>query len=88
MVGWGGNNGSTLTASIIANRDSLKWRTKEGMQESNYYGSIFHASTTKIGIDSEGEDVFFPLKDLVPLCDPNQLGKILKKYILKIFLQF
>jgi myo-inositol-1-phosphate synthase len=74
LVGWGGNNGSTLTASVIANRDSLTWKTKEGTQTSNYYGSMLLASTTKIGIDSQGEDVFFPLKDLVPMCDPNQLG--------------
>ncbi|KAJ9066867.1 Myo-inositol-1-phosphate synthase [Entomophthora muscae] len=30
MVGWGGNNGSTLTASILANRREVKWMTKEG----------------------------------------------------------
>ena len=74
LVGWGGNNGSTLTASIIANRDSLTWRTKNGIQKSNYFGSIILASTTKIGLDSQGEDVFIPLRDLVPMCNPNDLG--------------
>jgi len=28
LVGWGGNNGSTLTAGIMANRQNLSWRTK------------------------------------------------------------
>ena len=74
LVGWGGNNGSTLTASIIANRDSIKWQTKHGVQTSNYYGSIMLASTTKIGIDSNGEDVFIPLSELLPMCEPNNLG--------------
>lgn len=73
LVGWGGNNGSTLTAGIIANRDSLKWETKFGTQTSNYYGSVILASTTKIGIDANGEDVFVPIKDLLPFCNPNDL---------------
>ena len=28
VIGWGGNNGSTLTAGIIANRDNVTWKTK------------------------------------------------------------
>lgn len=32
LVGWGGNNGSTLTASVLANKKKLEWRTKEGVQ--------------------------------------------------------
>ena len=34
LVGWGGNNGSTLTASVLANKMKLEWRTKEGVQVS------------------------------------------------------
>ena len=34
MVGWGGNNGSTLTGTILANRLRLHWRTKTGIQVS------------------------------------------------------
>ena len=30
LVGWGGNNGSTLTGSLIANRFGMRWRTKDG----------------------------------------------------------
>jgi myo-inositol-1-phosphate synthase len=31
LVGLGGNNGSTVAAGIIANRDNITWDTKEGM---------------------------------------------------------
>lgn len=34
LVGWGGNNGSTLTASVLANKKNLQWRTKEGVMVS------------------------------------------------------
>ena len=27
LIGWGGNNGSTLTAGLIANRENMKWET-------------------------------------------------------------
>ena len=30
IVGWGGNNGTTLTAALLANRKELTWETKEG----------------------------------------------------------
>jgi len=30
LVGWGGNNGSTVTATILANRLNLSWKTKHG----------------------------------------------------------
>lgn len=28
LVGWGGNNGTTVTAGVIANREGICWRTK------------------------------------------------------------
>ncbi|CAF0729936.1 unnamed protein product [Brachionus calyciflorus] len=73
LVGWGGNNGSTLTASIIANKNKLSWRTKRGIQQANYFGSLFLASTTKIGVDENGEEVYVPLNSLLPMVDPNDL---------------
>lgn len=30
LVGWGGNNGSTVTAAILANKLNLTWKTKHG----------------------------------------------------------
>ncbi|KNC96548.1 uncharacterized protein SPPG_08136 [Spizellomyces punctatus DAOM BR117] len=73
MVGWGGNNGSTLTASIIANRRNIHWRTKEGVQAPNYYGSVTQASTLKLGTDEKGQDVFIPFSDILPMVHPNDL---------------
>ncbi|KAJ3040715.1 Myo-inositol-1-phosphate synthase [Rhizophlyctis rosea] len=71
MVGWGGNNGSTLTASIIANRRNVTWRTKEGVQTPNYYGSVTQSSTLKLGIDEKGQDVFIPFNQILPMVHPN-----------------
>ncbi|RKP24537.1 myo-inositol-1-phosphate synthase [Syncephalis pseudoplumigaleata] len=73
MVGWGGNNGSTLTASIVANRRNVQWRTKEGVRTPNYYGSLVQASTLKLGVDAQGQDVFIPFRDILPMVHPNDL---------------
>ncbi|KAG9324208.1 hypothetical protein KVV02_002009 [Mortierella alpina] len=73
MVGWGGNNGSTLTASIIANRQKLSWNTKEGTQEPNYFGSVVQASTLKLGVDAKGNDVYIPFSDILPMVHPNDM---------------
>ena len=48
LVGLGGNNGTTVTAGILANKRGLKWETKEGPRESNYYGSVVMGSTMKL----------------------------------------
>ncbi len=81
MVGLGGNNGTTVTAGILANKKHLKWETKRGEASANYYGSFTQCVTTKIGMkvkktgpDTEMiEDVFVPIKDLIPLVNPNDL---------------
>lgn len=72
LIGWGGNNGTTMTAGIIANREKLSWETKRGEQHANYYGSISQSSTVKIGT-IEGGDLYIPFKNLVPLVNPNDL---------------
>ena len=71
LVGWGGNNGSTLTASILANKLGISWHTKDGVQQPNYFGSLMLASTTKLGIDCNGQDVHVPFNSLLPLVHPN-----------------
>jgi myo-inositol-1-phosphate synthase len=73
LVGWGGNNGSSLTASLIANKKGISWRTRRGVQQPNYFGSVMLSSTTKLGVDAKGEDVYVPIKDLLPMVDPNEL---------------
>ncbi|KAK1081272.1 Myo-inositol-1-phosphate synthase [Friedmanniomyces endolithicus] len=53
LVGLGGNNGSTVTAGILANRRKLEWETREGPRKANYYGSVVMSSTVKLGTDTE-----------------------------------
>jgi myo-inositol-1-phosphate synthase len=73
FVGWGGNNGSTVTAGILANKHKLTWQDKAGVHESNYYGSIMQASTVKLGVDEQGHDFYVPLRDMIPVVHPNDL---------------
>mmetsp|Transcript_36308 Transcript_36308/g.66811 ORF Transcript_36308/g.66811 Transcript_36308/m.66811 type:complete len:508 (-) Transcript_36308:94-1617(-) len=72
LVGWGGNNGTTLTAGIYANKNNVTWETKEGVQRPNYFGSVTQASTVYVGT-SGGEEVYVPLKDMIPMIDPNDI---------------
>lgn len=32
LVGWGGNNGTTVTAAVLANKLGLTWKTKNGVK--------------------------------------------------------
>lgn len=73
LVGWGGNNGSTLTAAIHANRNNVSFRTKTGVVEPNYYGSVTQASTLFLGIDENGEDVYAPFNEIAPMLHPNDM---------------
>ncbi|XP_030375157.1 inositol-3-phosphate synthase [Scaptodrosophila lebanonensis] len=73
LVGWGGNNGSTLTAALEANRQQLQWRTRTGIQKANWYGSITQASTVLIGSDEEGSDVHVAMNELLPMVRPNDI---------------
>ena len=68
LVGWGGNNGSTVTASIVANRKKMTWQTRIGTQKANYMGSVTQSSTINMGPDAEtGHDVYVPLSSVVPM---------------------
>ncbi|KAI8381435.1 uncharacterized protein BYT42DRAFT_566508 [Radiomyces spectabilis] len=73
MVGWGGNNGTTLTASIVAHKRKLTWRNKSGVHSPNYWGSVTQASTVRLGVDANGEDVYIPLSQMLPLVNPTDL---------------
>lgn len=72
LVGWGGNNGSTVTAAIVANKNKMSWHTKEGLKQANYFGSITQSSTVSLGTGPDGE-VYIPMKDLLPMVDPNDI---------------
>jgi len=74
LVGWGGNNGSTVTAGILANRRGLVWDTREGQRAANYYGSVVMSSTIKLGTDAKtGDEINIPFHDMLPMVHPNDL---------------
>ncbi|KAI0012650.1 myo-inositol-1-phosphate synthase [Xylariaceae sp. FL0662B] len=74
LVGWGGNNGTTVTAGILANRQGLVWETREGPRSANYYGSVVMGSTMKLGIDYKTmKEVNVPFHDVLPMVHPNDL---------------
>lgn len=75
LVGLGGNNGSTFTAGVIANKKHLAWDTKQGEQKANFYGSFTQSATTHCGFKFDEKtggltDVFKPIKDLLPMVSP------------------
>jgi len=74
LVGWGGNNGSTVTAGLIANRRGLVWATREGQRAANYYGSVVMGSTIKLGTEAKtGKEINIPFHDVLPMVHPNNL---------------
>jgi myo-inositol-1-phosphate synthase len=73
LVGWGGNNGSTVTAGVLANRNNVTWHTKEGLMKPNYFGSLTQSTTIRIGSNSEGKEVHLPFKNILPMVNPNDL---------------
>lgn len=74
MIGIGGNNGTTLAATVLANRHNIVWHTKSGIQQPNYIGSVLRASTIRLGTDPiTGKDVNVPLGDVLPMVHPNDL---------------
>uniref|UniRef100_A0A8D8WKQ0 inositol-3-phosphate synthase n=1 Tax=Cacopsylla melanoneura TaxID=428564 RepID=A0A8D8WKQ0_9HEMI len=73
LVGWGGNNGSTVTAAILANKHKLSWQTKDGTNTANWFGSITQSSTVRLGIDSNGQDVYVPMNSLLPMVHPDNV---------------
>jgi myo-inositol-1-phosphate synthase len=74
MIGVGGNNGSTLCATVLANRHDIIWHTKDGIQKPNYIGSVLRASTVCIGSDPHTrKEVHVPVSNLLPMVHPNDL---------------
>ncbi|KAI9844706.1 MAG: Myo-inositol-1-phosphate synthase [Sclerophora amabilis] len=75
LVGLGGNNGTTVTAGIIANRQGLEWDTREGKRAANYYGSVVMGSTIKLGTEAKtGSEINVPFHDILPMVHPNDLA--------------
>ncbi|KAM3870960.1 inositol-3-phosphate synthase 1-A-like [Diretmus argenteus] len=72
LVGWGGNNGTTVTAAVLANRLGLTWRTKTGVKSANYFGSLMQAATVSLGLGPDGE-INVPFRDLLPMVHPDDI---------------
>ena len=75
LVGLGGNNGSTFTAGVLANKHQLTWETKNGEVAANFFGSFTQSATTHVGFkfnEKSGElnDVFKPVNSLLPMVNP------------------
>jgi len=73
LVGWGGNNGTTVTGGILANKHGISWNTKSGKKEPNFFGSMIMSSCIPIGGDGKGSNVNFPLTGIVPMVHPSDL---------------
>lgn len=73
LVGWGGNNGTTFTAGIIANKHKIKWNTKNGESSPNWFGSITQSSTIFLGMNENNDPVYVPLSSLLPMVQPDDV---------------
>lgn len=73
LVGWGGNNGTTVTAGIIANKLGLSWETKRGIEKANYFGSLTQCSTVRVGNTASGEEIYVPFYEVLPMVNPSDL---------------
>ena len=75
LVGLGGNNGTTFTAGILANKLKQSWETKNGIAHPNFHGSFTQCATAHVGYkysekNGKLEDVFKPVKDIMPMVNP------------------
>ncbi|KAK6044016.1 inositol-3-phosphate synthase [Cooperia oncophora] len=50
----------------------MTWRTKEGIQTANYFGSVTQSSTVHLGWDGQ-QQIHVPFKDIIPILSPNDL---------------
>lgn len=73
QVGWGGNNGSTVTAAVVANRLGISWQTRDRANMPNYKGTLTQAATLRVGFNELGRDIFVPFKSVVPMVEPNDI---------------
>ena len=58
IVGLGGNNGTTLTSTLLAYNKNISWENKNGEHTIKWYGSISQYGSVNLGYDNQGEDCF------------------------------
>lgn len=72
LVGLGGNNGSTLFSTVKCLQNNISFHNgKFDTTKEPLYGSMTQCSTIKLGVDAQGNDVFVPFKDILPMMDPS-----------------
>ncbi len=74
QVGWGGNNGTTVTGAVYANKLGIGWETRDAKHMPNYYGSLTQAATMRVGFDMNGKDVFVPFSAVLPMAQPESIA--------------
>ncbi len=78
FVGLGGNNGSTLTAALLAHRKHISWESRRGTHEPNFFGSFTQCASAHAGYKVNAktgalDDVHMPVKDILPMVEPVDL---------------
>eukprot|EP01004_Peranema_trichophorum_P002532 NODE_1584_length_1895_cov_136.575056_g1093_i1.p1 GENE.NODE_1584_length_1895_cov_136.575056_g1093_i1~~NODE_1584_length_1895_cov_136.575056_g1093_i1.p1 ORF type:complete len:527 (+),score=87.98 NODE_1584_length_1895_cov_136.575056_g1093_i1:61-1641(+) len=73
LVGWAGNNGSTFTGGILANKHNLSWRTKNGDRHPDFFGSLTQSSTIRLGATKTGREIHVPFTGLLPMLAPTDI---------------
>jgi myo-inositol-1-phosphate synthase len=74
IVGIGGNNGSTLTASLLAYNKGLTWENKNGEHSVKWLGSISQYGSINLGYNKDDGKVISKLmKNMVSLRNPEDI---------------
>lgn len=60
-------------AGVVANKKKLSWMTKEGEVKANWFGSLTQASSVRLGVNSEGADVYTAFSNVVPMLATDDL---------------
>jgi myo-inositol-1-phosphate synthase len=73
LVGWGGNNGSTLTAGLLAYTHKIKWANKSGIHGVQFLGSVSQFGSVHLGYDNENKSHSRLFKNVTDLCKPEDI---------------
>jgi myo-inositol-1-phosphate synthase len=73
LIGLGGNNGTTLVSSILADRKKLEWNNKNGKHKINFLGSISQFGSVPIGYDENNNLHSKLFKEIGDLYKPEDL---------------
>lgn len=57
---------------MLANKHGITWMTRDGLQKANYFGSLTHAATCRVG-NYRGEEIHVPFSSLLPMVHPNDI---------------